>query len=67
MCAYSCGKKSNEGNVFLKCSSVSTAVQCVSTFNGRFFSGKQISANYVPVTEYNSLFPNSIRAVQVLK
>jgi len=52
-------KASPQGNVYVKCPNVSTAVAAVNALHGRWFAGKVITAAYVPVTNYNNLFPDS--------
>lgn len=60
-------KNSKEGYVYVKCPSVLIAHHCVMTLHGRFFAGKLITANYVPLGSYHDLFPESMHAVQPLK
>lgn len=57
---------SPQGNVYVKCPSVSTAHKSVSALHGRWFSGKVITANYVPVNSYHELFPDALVARSVL-
>jgi len=52
-------KASPQGNVYVKCSDVSTAVAAVNALHGRWFAGKVITAAYVPVVNYHNLFPDS--------
>lgn len=60
-------KASKTGNVYVKCPSVTSAVAAVNSLHGRWFAGKIITANYVPVNNYHQLFPDSVRSVQPLR
>uniref|UniRef100_A0A914BW18 RRM domain-containing protein n=1 Tax=Acrobeloides nanus TaxID=290746 RepID=A0A914BW18_9BILA len=60
-------KGSQQGNVYVKCPSVETAYKCVQSLHGRWFAGKVITANYVPVASYHTLFPDSRTATELLK
>lgn len=60
-------KASAQGNVYVKCPSVGAAHRSVSALHGRWFAGKVITANYVPVDSYHQLFPESRFSQQVLK
>lgn len=53
-------KGSDQGNVYVKCPSIAIAHQAVSALHGRWFSGKVITANYVPVNSYHDLFPDAV-------
>ncbi|VDK45286.1 unnamed protein product [Gongylonema pulchrum] len=55
-------KASPHGNVYVKCPSVAVAYKSVNALHGRWFSGKVITANYVPVASYSQLFPDSVTA-----
>ncbi|KHJ97900.1 hypothetical protein OESDEN_02126 [Oesophagostomum dentatum] len=57
---------SPQGNVYVKCPSVASAHKSVSALHGRWFSGKVITANYVPVTSYHELFPDAPVARNIL-
>lgn len=59
-------KGSEQGNVYVKCPSIAIAHQAVSALHGRWFSGKVITANYVPVNSYHDLFPDAVQARSVL-
>ncbi|EGT33870.1 hypothetical protein CAEBREN_20987 [Caenorhabditis brenneri] len=59
-------KGSEQGNVYVKCPSIAIAHQAVSALHGRWFSGKVITANYVPVNSYHDLFPDAMQARNVL-
>ncbi|PAV80654.1 hypothetical protein WR25_22874 [Diploscapter pachys] len=52
-------KASPQGNVYVKCPSVMSAHKSVTALHGRWFSGKVITANYVPVNSYHELFPDA--------
>jgi RNA-binding protein 39 len=55
------------GNVYVKCPSISTAVAAVNTLHGRWFGGRVITANYVPLLNYHSLFPDAMAAQSILR
>lgn len=72
-------KASPQGNVYVKCPSISAAVASVNALHGRYFAGefpsksivqisnvlfagKVITAAYVPLPNYHSLFPDSIKS-----
>jgi len=50
------------GNVYIKCPSVSAAVAAVTNLHGRWFGGRVITAAYVPLLNYHSLFPDAMAA-----
>jgi len=52
-------KASPQGNVYVKCPNITTAVAAVNALHGRWFAGKVITAAYVPVVNYNNLFPDA--------
>jgi RNA-binding protein 39 len=55
------------GNVYVKCPSVAAAVAAVNTLHGRWFGGRVITAAYVPLLNYHSLFPDAMAAQTVLQ
>ncbi|GFU53348.1 RNA-binding protein 39 [Nephila pilipes] len=55
-------KMSPQGNVYVKCPTIAAAVASVTALHGRWFAGRMITAAYVPVVNYHSLFPDSIVA-----
>ncbi|KAJ1374560.1 hypothetical protein KIN20_037268 [Parelaphostrongylus tenuis] len=57
---------SPQGNVYVKCPSIASAHKSVSALHGRWFSGKVITANYVPVSSYHELFPDAVIARNIL-
>jgi len=57
-------RASSDGNVYIKCPSIVTAVGSVNSLHGRYFAGKVITAAYVPLSNYHALFPDSARSVQ---
>nr|XP_029525199.1 RNA-binding protein 39-like isoform X3 [Oncorhynchus nerka] len=59
-------KNSTEGNVYVKCPSVPAAMAAVNALHGRYFAGKMITAAYVPLPTYHNLFPDSVKATQLL-
>lgn len=60
-------KASPQGNVYVKCPSTTVAVQAVTALHGRWFAGRIITAAYVPLVNYHSLFPDSITATTPLR
>nr|SVE76318.1 EOG090X04AR [Daphnia longispina] len=60
-------KASPQGNVYVKCPSVTVAVNAVNALHGRWFAGRIITAAYVPLINYHSLFPDSITATTPLR
>ncbi|KAM9524929.1 RNA-binding protein 39-like isoform 6-T6 [Salvelinus alpinus] len=59
-------KNSTEGNVYVKCPSLPAAMAAVNALHGRYFAGKMITAAYVPLPTYHNLFPDSVKAIQLL-
>merc|ERR1711976_487846 len=59
-------KASPQGNVYVKCPNISTAVAAVNALHGRWFAGKVITAAYVPLVNYHNLFPDSVYSTQIL-
>ncbi|XP_069113663.1 RNA-binding protein 39-like isoform X2 [Argopecten irradians] len=59
-------KASPQGNVYVKCPTIAAAVASVNALHGRYFGGKMITAAYVPLPNYHSLFPEATRANQLL-
>ncbi|KAB0798638.1 hypothetical protein PPYR_09631 [Photinus pyralis] len=59
-------KGSPQGNVYVKCPSIATAVASVNSLHGRWFAGRVITAAYVPLLNYHSLFPDAMSAAQLL-
>lgn len=59
-------KASSQGNVYVKCPNVTTAVAAVNALHGRWFAGKVITAAYVPLVNYHNLFPDSAYAQTLL-
>jgi len=57
---------SAQGNVYVKCPSIPTAMAAVNALHGRWFAGKMITAAYVPLPTYHNLFPDSVTAKQLL-
>uniref|UniRef100_A0A0X3NQD0 RNA-binding protein 39 n=2 Tax=Schistocephalus solidus TaxID=70667 RepID=A0A0X3NQD0_SCHSO len=58
---------SAQGNVYVKCPSIAIATQCVNMLHGRYFSGRLVTAAYVPLVNYHQLFPDSSTANTILK
>lgn len=59
-------KVSPQGNVYVKCPTVQTAVAAVNSLHGRWFAGRIITAAYVPIINYHSLFPDTITYTSLL-
>lgn len=60
-------KNSPQGNVYVKCATPDIAVAAARTMQGRWFAGKQLLAQTVPLSQYHTMFPNSASAVKPLK
>jgi RNA-binding protein 39 len=58
---------SPQGNVYVKCPSIATAVLAVNALHGRYFAGRIITANYVPLINYHTLFPDATNASNLLQ
>ncbi|KAH8273592.1 hypothetical protein KR018_002671 [Drosophila ironensis] len=54
------------GTVYVKCPSTTTAVLAVNALHGRWFAGRVITAAYVPLINYHSMFPDAISAVNLV-
>ncbi|XP_076470572.1 RNA-binding protein 39-like isoform X3 [Babylonia areolata] len=59
-------KSTPQGNVYVKCPTISAAIASVNSLHGRYFGGRVITAAYVPLPNYSSLFVDSVRASQPL-
>ncbi|XP_068220536.1 RNA-binding protein 39 isoform X1 [Palaemon carinicauda] len=59
-------RQSAQGNVYVKCPTIATAAASVSSLHGRWFSGRMITAAYVPVMSYHSLFPEAMTSTQLI-
>ncbi|KAG8446261.1 hypothetical protein GDO86_013918 [Hymenochirus boettgeri] len=59
-------KSSPQGNVYVKCPTIAAAIAAVNALHGRWFAGKMITAAYVPLPTYHSLFPDSMTSTQLL-
>jgi len=60
-------KSSPQGNVYVKCPTIASAVASVNALHGRWFAGKIITAAYVPIINYHSLFPDAVTAAVLLQ
>lgn len=58
--------KASQGNVYVKCPSIATAVLAVNSLHGRWFAGRVITAAYVPLVNYHSLFPDALTSLTLL-
>ncbi|KAJ4921355.1 hypothetical protein JOQ06_022799 [Pogonophryne albipinna] len=59
-------KKSAEGNVYVKCPTVQSAMAAVNSLHGRYFAGQLITASFIPLSAYHQLFPESAYAMHLL-
>merc|ERR1719468_844744 len=59
-------KVAPQGNVYVKCPTVNTAVAAVNTLHGRWFAGNVITAAYVPLVNYHNLFSDAAYAATPL-
>lgn len=59
-------KASPQGNVYVKCTTIETALASVAALHGRWFGGRVITAAYVPVTNYHNLFPEGSSLTKLL-
>ncbi|CAF2420894.1 unnamed protein product [Rotaria sp. Silwood2] len=60
-------EKSPDGNVYVKCSTIASAINAVNALHGRFFSGRTVIGNYIPTQSYHKLFPESASTTTQLK
>jgi RNA-binding protein 39 len=60
-------KLSPTGNVYCKCPTISSAVASVNALHGRWFAGKVITAAYVPLLTYHSLFPDTTNSTALMQ
>ena len=58
--------KQSQGNVYVKCDTIDAAAKSVGALHGRYFSGNMITAAYVPLVNYHSLFPDAAAAARPL-
>lgn len=58
--------RESQGNVYVKCPSIATAVLAVNSLHGRWFAGRVITAAYVPLVNYHGLFPDALTAQALL-
>lgn len=59
--------KASQGNVYVKCPSIATAVLAVNSLHGRWYAGRVITAAYVPLINYHTLFPDAATAATLLE
>jgi len=52
-------RTSTQGNVYIKCESITAALAAVTALHGRYFDGRLVTAAYVPSQIYHSLFPGA--------
>lgn len=58
---------SADGKVYVKCVTKATAVLAVNALHGRYFGGRVIQCDYVPMSTYHEIFPSSEKAFQALQ
>lgn len=58
---------SSEGKVYVKCPSIATAVMAVNSLRGRWFAGRVVTADYVPLATYHAHFPDATAATNLLQ
>jgi len=51
--------KASKGDVYVKCPTIAAAAASVTALHGRWFAGRLVTAAYVPVIHYHSLFSDS--------
>jgi len=59
-------KASPQGNVYVKSTTIETALASVAALHGRWFDGHVITAAYLPVTYYHNLFPEASSLTKLL-
>jgi len=59
--------RNSQGNVYVKCGDCDGAAKSVASLHGRYFAGNMITAAYVPLVNYHSLFPDAVYANTPLK
>ncbi|EDO33926.1 predicted protein [Nematostella vectensis] len=60
-------KNSPQGIVYVKCATPDIAISASKSLHGRWFAGKQIIAAPVPLSNYHTMFPQSISATRSLQ
>ncbi len=56
-----------EGNIYIKCPTIAIATSTMAGLNGRYFAGKLIKANFIPINTYHQKFPESMNSLHILK
>ncbi|CAF4440577.1 unnamed protein product, partial [Rotaria magnacalcarata] len=59
-------EKSSDGNVYVKCATIASAINAVNSLHGRFFSGRTVVGNYIPTQSYHKLFPAATTTTTLL-
>lgn len=59
--------QSSDGKVYVKCPSIATAVLAVNSLRGRWFAGRVVTADFVPLATYHTMFPDAAAAVNLLQ
>nr|CAB3265477.1 RNA-binding protein 39-like [Phallusia mammillata] len=59
--------RESKGNVYVKCDTTEAASKSVNALHGRYFAGNMITAAYVPLINYHSLFPDAAYAKAAIK
>lgn len=60
-------QNSQDGKVYVKSQTPSIASSIVNALSGRYFSGRKVSAQFIPEVTYHTLFPGSLSASVPLK
>lgn len=60
-------QKAPEGNIYIKCPSISVAMAAMNSLNGRYFAGKLIKASYLQLTAYHQQFQEAATSTHILK
>lgn len=50
-------RTSTQGNVYVKCESVTAALAAVTALHGRYFDGRLVTVAYIPSQIYHIMFP----------
>ncbi|XP_063718402.1 RNA-binding protein 39-like [Symsagittifera roscoffensis] len=54
------------GNIYIKAPELKNAESAIKSLNGRYFSGRQVKAAYIPLANYSKIFPQSVNATDTL-
>ncbi|RNA19179.1 RNA-binding 39 isoform X2 [Brachionus plicatilis] len=59
--------ESPDGNIYIKCPTIAVATAAMAALNGRFFAGKVIKANYIPISAYHMRFGDAVNCTELLE